>query len=58
MEGLMNLISAPMTPPQAYGTFHIVLMIVGMTFCISMAWLCRRLDEKKNRVLLLSIAAC
>lgn len=56
MEGLMNLISAPMTPPQAYGTFHIVLMIVGMTFCISMAWLCRRLDEKKNRVLLLSIA--
>ena len=56
IEKLMNLISASMTPPPAYGAFHICLMIFGMGFCISMAWLCRRFDEKKNRILLLSLA--
>lgn len=56
IETLMNLISAPMTPPKAYGVFHIVLMIVGLTVCISMAFILRKFDEKKNRILLLSLA--
>ena len=56
IEQLMNLIAAPMTPPRAYGVFHIILIIVGLTFCISMAWICRGFDEKKNRTLLLSLA--
>ena len=56
IERLMNLISASMSPPPAYGIFHICLMIFGMGFCISMAWLCRKFDERKNRILLLSLA--
>ncbi len=56
IEKFMIASSAEMTPPAAYGTFHIILIIVGMTLCISLAWLCRRFDEKKNRILLLTLA--
>ena len=56
IEKMMHAIAAEMTPPPAYGTFHIILIIVGMTLCISLAWLCRNFDEKKNKILLLCFA--
>ena len=56
IEKFMHLIAAEMTPPPAYGLFHIILIIVGMTLCISLAWLCRKFDDKKNKTLLLWFA--
>ncbi len=56
IEKLMHATAAEMTPPAAYGTFHIILMIVGMTLCISLAWLFRRFDDKKNKILLLALS--
>ncbi len=56
IEEFMNLISAEMTPPPAYGTFHLILMTAGLTLCITLAFLCRRFDEKKNAVLLLTLS--
>ncbi len=56
IEQFMQSIAAEMTPPPAYGTFHIILIIVGMTLCISLAWLCRKFDDKKNKILLLTFA--
>lgn len=56
MEKLMRSIAAEMTPPPAYGAIHITLIIVGLTLCVSLAWLCRRFDDRKNRILLLSFS--
>lgn len=56
IERFMQSIAADMTPPPAYGTFHIILIIVGMTLCISLAWFCRKFDDRKNKILLLCFA--
>jgi hypothetical protein len=56
MEKLMMALAAEMTPPPAYGTVHIVMIVVGLSLCISLAWLCRRLDERGHRRLLLICA--
>ncbi len=52
----MNASAVPMTTPTAYSTFHILLMIVGLTVAIGLAWLLRRLDGKKNKVILLTFS--
>lgn len=49
----MWALECEMTPPPAYGLFHIILIVVGLTVCISLAWLCRRFDDKKHKILLL-----
>ena len=56
LDKMMNAIAAEMTPPPAYGTFQIILIIVGMSLCISLARLCRKFDDRKNKILLLSFA--
>ena len=56
LEKLMRSIAAEMTPPPAYGAIHIILIIVGLTLCISLAWFCRRFDNKKHKALLLTFA--
>lgn len=56
IEQFMHSIAAEMTPPPAYGTFHVTLIAVGLTLCISLAWLCRKFDEKANKLLLLTFA--
>ena len=56
IEKFMHLVAVGMTPPPAYGVFHISLIVVGMTLCISLAWLCRKFDDRKNKILLLAFA--
>ena len=56
IERLMWALEAEMVPPPAYGLFHIILIVVGLSLCITLAWLCRRFDEKKNKILILSFA--
>jgi len=53
IEKLMHKMAAEMSPPPAYGVFHITLIVLGMTLAVSLAWLCRNFDEKKNKILLL-----
>ena len=57
VEIAIRSLDAPMTPPKAYGLFHICLIIGGMSFCILLAWLLRNIDEKKNKIVLLSVAS-
>ena len=52
----MWALEAEMAPPPAYGLFHIILIVVGLSLCITLAWICRRFDEKKNKILILSFA--
>jgi uncharacterized membrane protein YwaF len=56
IEKLMWALECEIVPPEAYGLFHIVLIVVGLTLCITFAWLCRNLDDRRNRILLLSFA--
>ncbi len=56
IEKLTWALECEMTPPPAYGLFHIILIAVGLTLCISLAWLCRKFDDRKNKILLLSFA--
>ena len=56
MEKLMNALAGTMTPPTAYGTVHIIIIIVGFAITISAAWFLRGLDERRNKMLLLIYA--
>ena len=56
IEKLMWAVECEMLPPAAYGPFHIALIVIGLSLCISLAWLCRNFDERKNKILLLSYA--
>ncbi len=56
IEKIVTAAAVPMTVPKAYGTFHILLMIFGLTAAIGLAWLCRKFDGKKNKILLLSFS--
>jgi hypothetical protein len=56
IEKMMWALECEIVPPEAYGLFHIVLIVVGLTLCITLAWLCRNLDDRRNRILLLSFA--
>ena len=56
IEKLMLALAAEMTPPPAYGTVHIIMIVVGLSLTISLAFLCRRFDERKNKILLLTFA--
>ncbi|MBQ8344915.1 MAG: YwaF family protein [Clostridia bacterium] len=54
LDKWMHSLAAEMTPPPAYGTVHILLIVIGLTLCISLAWFCRKFDERKNKILLLT----
>ena len=56
IEKVMWALECDMTPPPAYGLFHIILIVAGLTLCISLAWLCRNFDDRRNKILLLSFA--
>ncbi|MGM9642581.1 MAG: hypothetical protein ACI3XI_05160, partial [Eubacteriales bacterium] len=56
IEKIVTAVAIPMTAPKAYGTFHILLMIFGLTIAIGLAWLFRNFDDKKNKILLLTVS--
>ncbi len=56
IEKIIQAVAVPMTTPKAYGTFHILLMIFGLIAAVGGAWACRRFDEKKNKILLLTFS--
>jgi len=44
-----------MTPPPAYGTFHLTFFFVGLALSIFLAWQLRKLNDRQNRILLIGI---
>ena len=57
IESFMHSLAQPMTPPSAYSTPHIILIVVGLTVCFSLAFLLRKLGERGNRILILTFAS-
>lgn len=45
---------APMTPPPAYGWFHILFTLIGFTVCALVAWKMRNISDKASKWLLFS----
>ena len=43
-----------MTPPAAYGPFHLTFTFVGFALCAFLAWKLRHISEKGNRIVLLT----
>ena len=43
-----------MTPPVAYGPFHLTFTFVGFALCAFLAWKLRHISEKGNRIGLLT----
>ena len=52
----MFALGGKMTPPPAYGTVHIIMLIVGFAVTISAAWFLRKLGDRGNKILLLTFA--
>jgi hypothetical protein len=38
-----------MTPPPAYGAFHLSFTFIGIAVCIFLAWKLRRLSERGTK---------
>lgn len=55
LEKLIEATAWQMEKPKAYGTFHLLFMLIGFTICAIVAWKLRRVGEKGNRIILLSV---
>ena len=44
-----------MTPPPAYGVFHLSLTFIGIALCIFISYKLRNISEKGNKIVLLTI---
>lgn len=44
-----------MTPPPAYGVFHLSFFFIGITLSILFAWRLRKLNDQQNRMLLMGL---
>jgi len=44
-----------MTPPKAYGTFHLAFFIGGFALSLLIAWLLKNSSEKTNRAVLMGV---
>ncbi|MDD3230837.1 MAG: YwaF family protein [Oscillospiraceae bacterium] len=55
IKNLIELTAWEMTPPKAYGTFHLLFMCIGFLLCVLLARRCAKLSEKGHRWLLLCI---
>jgi len=45
-----------MTKPKAYGPFHLIFSFVGIAVCLFLAWKLRKIGEKGNKILLISVS--
>lgn len=46
-----------MTPPPAYGPFHILYTLIGFALCALIAWKLRKVSERKFNFILFSVGA-
>lgn len=55
LEAFVNSTAWEMTPPKAYGVFHLSFTFIGIALCLLIAWLLRKVSEKGNRIFLFSM---
>ncbi len=55
LTGVLQATALPMTPPSAYGAFHLTFALVGFGLSLFLAWRLRNIGEKKGRVLLFCV---
>lgn len=55
LEKFINMTAWRMTPPKAYGAFHLIFFIAGLAIVTFVAWKLRNIGERGNRRLLLSV---
>ena len=51
----LELTAKEMTPPKAYGSFHLLFWGIGLTLSLTVAFLLRHTKEKTNKYLLFGI---
>ena len=51
----LELTAKEMTPPKAYGNFHLLFWGIGLTLSLTVAFLLRHTKEKTNKYLLFGI---
>lgn len=55
LEGLIKATAWEMTKPAPYGAFHLTFTFVGLAVSLFLAWRLRRLSDRGNRILLVSL---
>ncbi len=55
MRSFIEWTAWEMVKPEPYGAFHILWVLIAIPLCTLAAWKLRKLDEKGNRILLLSV---
>ena len=53
MEELIKATAWRMTPPSAYGSFHLSFFLIGLLVSLGLAILLRRTTDRQNKVVLL-----
>ncbi len=55
LQTFMDWTAWEMTPPKAYGPFHLIWAVVGILLCVFAAWKLRKLGNRGNKILLISV---
>ena len=55
IDRFMDLTAWEMTPPRAYGPFHLIFTFVGIALCIFLAYKLRNLSERGHRILMFCV---
>ncbi len=55
LEKLIEMTAWEMEKPTAYGPFHLIWTFVGIALCVLFAWKLRKLGNRGNRILLISV---
>ncbi len=56
LDRFIEITAWEMTKPKAYGPFHLIFTFVGVAVCLLLAWKLRKISEKGNKVLLISVS--
>lgn len=55
LDSFMDMTAWEITKPRAYGPFHLIFTFVGIALCAFLAWRLRKVGEKGNKIVLLSV---
>ena len=55
MERFIELTAWGMTPPKAYGAFHLIFMLAGFLLCLAAARRLKNISERGSRTVLLTV---
>ncbi len=54
MKNFFEWTAWEMTPPPAYGVFHLLFLFIGFSLAILLAWFLRKTTEKQNKIILIT----